>query len=49
MDKVEIFLTKQQRWLSWLIWKISIFGRPFWKGEYLRHSASLTSKENQDG
>jgi len=44
MDKIEIFLTKQQVWLAWLSWKLNLIPccRRFWKERYNLHKSEIT-------
>ncbi len=43
MDKVEIFLTKQQKWIAWILWKTNFIPpfRRWWKNQYREHSYAL--------
>lgn len=43
MDKVELFLVKQQAWLSWTCWKMQFipYFKRFWKERYDFHRAEI--------
>lgn len=44
MDKVERFLTIMEMYLTWLLSKISLVGRKFWKNRYEEAKKELKNK-----